>query len=144
MHALPHTYHVSISGNPQNNLALSADKLPGLAVAAPAEFDGPGDQWSPETLLMGAISSCFILSFRAISAASRFEWLTLECDCEGTLEAIERKMQFTTVTLKAKLTIPEGGDVEKAQKLLDKAERSCLVSNSLTSQVHLEAEVSVA
>ena len=42
--------------------------------SAPVEFDGPGDRWSPETLLIAAIADCFILTFRAIACATRMDW----------------------------------------------------------------------
>ena len=35
-----------------------------------AEFGGPGDLWSPETMLAGAVAGCFILTFRAAARAS--------------------------------------------------------------------------
>ena len=43
----------------------------------------------------------------------------------------------------ADLGIPAGADVERAKKLLQKAETNCLVANSLTSERHLTMEVAV-
>jgi organic hydroperoxide reductase OsmC/OhrA len=39
------------------------------------------------------------------------------------------------------LTVPAGTDVERAKKLLEKAELTCLVANSLSSERHLTMEV---
>jgi organic hydroperoxide reductase OsmC/OhrA len=39
------------------------------------------------------------------------------------------------------LTVPASADFERAKKLLEKAETSCLVANSLTSERHLSVEV---
>ncbi|MBD2857917.1 OsmC family protein [Spongiibacter sp. KMU-158] len=141
MHALPHHYRINALANGNENLALTAEGLPALAAAAPAEFDGPGDQWSPETLFLASISSCFILSFRAIATFSKFEWSQLECDVEGVLDKQERKMRFTGVTINAKLSVADGVDKEKAKSLLEKAEQNCLVSNSLACPVHLNISI---
>jgi organic hydroperoxide reductase OsmC/OhrA len=37
--------------------------------------------------------------------------------------------------------VPPGADVERAKKLLEKAEHTCLVANSLNSERHLTVEV---
>ena len=39
--------------------------------------------------------------------------------------------------------VPEGADVERGKKLLEKAESSCLVTNSLNSEVHLTMEIAL-
>jgi organic hydroperoxide reductase OsmC/OhrA len=61
----------------------------------------------------------------------------------GTVERIERVTRFTEVTLRAHLRIPDATDQEKARRVLDKAEHSCLISNSLKVPVHLQADVDV-
>ncbi|MCB1625441.1 MAG: OsmC family protein [Pseudomonadales bacterium] len=141
MHPFPHQYRVSIAGAPTGNVTLSSPGLTSLASAPPAEFGGPGDQWSPETLLTAALADCFVLSFRAVAAASKFEWRQLECDVEGTLDRIERVSLFTRFVIKAKLTVPGGADTERGKKLLEKAEQVCLISASLKAERHLQAEV---
>jgi organic hydroperoxide reductase OsmC/OhrA len=50
-------------------------------------------------------------------------------------------MLFTEFKIAARLTLPEGSDLERGKRLLEKAEQTCLVTNSLKSQVHLDATV---
>jgi peroxiredoxin-like protein len=144
MQALPHHYLVSASATADSHVALRADNVPEIVTAPPAEFGGPGDQWSPESLLVGAISDCFILSFRAIARASKLEWVELSCDTTGTLDRVERVTRFTHIAVNARLVVPEGTDTEKAAKLLHKAEESCLISNSLNAERELSTTVSIA
>ncbi|MCB1701783.1 MAG: OsmC family protein [Halioglobus sp.] len=144
MQDLPHHYHVSAEAEAEGNIALKADNLPQLVTAPPAEFGGPGDQWSPETLLVGAVADCFILTFRAISRASKLEWTGLECSAEGLLERVERVTRFTRFTVRATLTVPAGTDIEKARRLLEKSEEACLITRSMLAESHLEAQISVA
>lgn len=110
-------------------------------VDAPAEFDGPGDQWSPETLLTGAVANCFVLTFRAIAAASKLEWNAVRCDVESTLERVDNVTRFSRFDLKVRLTVPPGTDKERAQRIVEKAERGCMVTNSLVGERHLEAVI---
>lgn len=144
MQDLPHHYHVNASAEAEGNITLKAEDLPQLVTAPPAEFGGPGDQWSPETLLVGAVADCFILTFRAIARASKLEWTNLECSAEGVLDRVERVTRFTAFTVRATLTVPAGSDPDKARRLLEKAEGSCLVTRSMLAETHLEAEVIVA
>lgn len=109
--------------------------------AAPVEFGGPGGRWSPESLLVAAVADCFILTFRAIARASKLSWNTLQCDVEGTLARSEGKTRFTEFTIRATLQAPSDVDEEKARRMLDKAEADCLITNSLSSTVHLHTVV---
>ena len=144
MQDLPHHYVVTASGKVAGNVVLSSDGVADLDSAPPAEFGGPGDQWSPESLLVAAVADCFILSFRAIARASRLEWDSLSCEVEGTLERVERVTQFTGFAVSVTLQVPAGTDEEKARRLLEKAEHVCLITNSLKAESHLETAVHVA
>ena len=141
MEAFPHNYRVTANAQAKGNVALSSNGLPDLVTGPPAEFGGPGDIWSPETLFVGSISDCFILTFRAIAQASKLPWSLLECTAEGTLERIERSTKFTTINIKASVHVPAGTDVERVRRLLEKSEANCLITQSMNAVVHLETEV---
>jgi organic hydroperoxide reductase OsmC/OhrA len=53
-------------------------------------------------------------------------------------------MRFTRFDTHAKLTVPATTDVERAKRLLEKAELTCLVANSLSSERQLTLEVIAA
>jgi len=144
MQDLPHHYVVSASVAGQDNVTVSSHNLPDIETAGPPEFGGPGDVWSPETLLVAAVANCFILSFRAIARKAKLDWLTLECTAEGTLDKLDKFTQFTGFTVTAKLTIAQADDENKAGVLLEKAEKYCLITNSMKAGSHLDAEVVIA
>jgi len=141
MQPYPHLYLVRAAARPEGDVPVDADRLPTLQTAAPAEFDGPGDRWSPETLLCAAVADCFLLSFRSVARASKFDWRSLECSVEGKLDRVEGKSRFTHMHLRATLRVPTGTDEARAVRLLEKAEHVCLVSNSLSAERHLESTV---
>jgi peroxiredoxin-like protein len=143
MHPYPHRYTVQASGQPTGDVPLVAPSLPVLNTAPPAEFDGPGDRWSPETLLCAAVADCFILSFRAVARASKLDWTDVACTVDGTLDRVDGTTRFTEIVVKAALRVPEGTDHERATKLMEKAEHVCLISNSLVASRRLEPTVSV-
>ena len=144
MQDLPHHYVVSASAEGAANVIVSSEGLPDLETAGPAQFGGPGDVWSPEDMLVGSVANCLILSFRAIARAAKLDWLALECEAEGTLDKVEKLTQFVGFNVKATLTIPNEADRKKAGVILEKAEKYCLITNSMKAESHLETEVIVA
>jgi organic hydroperoxide reductase OsmC/OhrA len=142
MHPFPHRYAVSALAVPAGVVTLRSRELEDIQSSAPPEFGGPEGNWSPETLLVAAVADCFVLSFRAIASASRLEWLEIDCGGEGVLEKTDTGTRFTHINLEVRLRVPPGADVARAERLLEKAEKACLVSNSLNSEVHLTLHVS--
>jgi organic hydroperoxide reductase OsmC/OhrA len=143
MQDLPHHYVVSASVNGDGNVMVSGEGLPDLETAGPLQFGGPGNLWSPEDMLVGAVANCLILSFRAIARAAKLEWLALECEAKGELHKVEKLTQFIGFKVTAKLTIANESDLKKAGVILEKAEKYCLITNSLKAKPHLVTEVIV-
>lgn len=139
----PYPHHYAVSGEMEGAapIRLASPGLPDLESAPPAEFDGPGDRWSPETLLVGAVADCFLLTFRAVARASKYEWTRLRVEAEGVLDRAEGVTRFTEIRLRAALEAPAGADPATGERLLAKSEKACLISNSLQCPVHLEATV---
>jgi organic hydroperoxide reductase OsmC/OhrA len=122
-------------------VAVESAGLPVLATAPPAEFDGPGDVWSPETLMMAAIADCYVLTFRGVARAAKFEWDELNCEVEGVLERVDGVTRFSGYTNVATLKVRPGTDHAKAKELMERAERVCLVNNSLLGDRRLVVRV---
>lgn len=141
MKPLPHRYEVRITGGPAGRSTLASPGVADLAVDAPADFGGPGDAWSPEQLLLGAVESCFLLTFRAVAQASRIEFTSLAVHGEGVVDRVDGVLRFTEIVLRPRLTVAAGTDAARAQRALEKAERSCLVSASLSTPIRVEPEI---
>lgn len=141
---LPHRYRVRLTGGAEGHAEIAGAGVPSLTTAAPREFDGPGDAWSPEYLLLAAVSSCFLLTLRAVASASGLEFAALDCPCEGVVDKQERTLRFTSIVLRPRLQIRRESDREKALRVIEKSGRGCLVSASLATPVLLEATIDVA
>ena len=141
MKPLPHHYDVHLSGGPSGYAQLTTTGVPLLRTAPPADYDGPGDAWSPEHLLLAAVQACFLFTLRAIARAARVEFTRLELDAAGTVARKEGVTRFTEIVLRPKVTIAAGTDRQRMHQILEKAEQSCLVSASLSTPLRLESEV---
>jgi organic hydroperoxide reductase OsmC/OhrA len=137
----PHSYTVTAKGSASGAVSVVSTGLPAMATAPPPEFDGPGGVWSPETLFIAAVADCFILTFRGVSRAARYEWVGLEAHVDGTLERVSGVTQFVRYITRATLTVQSNADHGKARELLERAEKLCLVANSLRGERALEVQV---
>ena len=115
-----------------------------LNFSAPPEFQGEAGVWTPEHFFAAAIGACFVTTFRAIAEYSKFEYQGLQVEVEAMLEKEEGGFLFTRVIVQPILTIGGQADRERAVRLLEKAERACLISRSIRSQIELRPEIVVS
>jgi peroxiredoxin-like protein len=115
-----------------------------IDVATPPQFPG-GEEgiWSPEHLFVAAVSSCLMTTFIAIAEYSKLEYHSLDIQATGKLAKVEGKFMMTEVVLKPKLVIKDEKSVQKAERILHKAEAACLISRSIKSEIILETDVQV-
>ena len=144
MKPLPHRYEVRLSGGPSGYATVSTSGMPDLRSAPPLDYDGPGDAWSPEHLLLAAVETCFLFTFRAVAKASKIEFDALELSSEGIVDRQDGVTRFTEIVLRPRLTIHQGTDRDRALSVLQKSERTCLVSASLATPIRLESELVTA
>jgi len=141
MQDYPHHYVVSADAPAEGIIKVSSNGLETLPSLAPAEFGGPGDLWSPETFFVAAVADCFILTFRAVARGSHFEWNSVKCEVDGILDRVEKVTRFTEFHVHVTLHVPEGTDVHKAERLVEKSDHVCLVTNSLTAETILTSDI---
>lgn len=141
---LPHSYKINANAVKDGLYKISAENLNEIETAPPQNFGGPGNIWSPEDLFVATIADCFLMTFKAVSALSKLDWISLDVNADGILDRVNSKLQFTDVTLNAILKLKEGGNEERAIRLMHKAEQNCLVTNSLKTNVLLNAKVEFA
>ena len=141
MKPLPHRYDVRLNGGPGGYATLSTPGVPELKSAPPLDYDGPGDAWSPEHLLLAAVETCFLFTLRAVASASKVDFVSLDLAAEGTVDRRDGVTRFTEIVLRPRLTLPPGADPSRALRALEKSEKACLVSASLATPIRLEPEI---
>jgi organic hydroperoxide reductase OsmC/OhrA len=137
---LPHHYVARLEAGPSGHALVTADGLPGLRTAPPPGFDGPGDAWSPEHLLLAAVETCFLFTLRAVARASRVDFTACDVTAEGTVDRDDTALKFTKIVLRVRLGLPPAADRDRARRALEKAGRACLVSASLATPVRIEPD----
>lgn len=121
---------------------LRSRNLPTLEVATPPEFQGHEGIWTPEHLFVASVNACLMTTFLAIAANSKLEIVSFSSEAKGRLERVEQLgYQITEIHLRPRLTIRQPQDLERAARVLEKAEKNCFISNSIKSVVKIEPEI---
>jgi peroxiredoxin-like protein len=136
-----HYYNVDINWNTDRkglmcSPELNKDAGSCIEVATPPEFPkGMRGIWSPEHLFTAAVSSCLMTTFLSIAENSKLEFTAFSCKSKGKLEQVEGKFIMTEVILEPIVTISNEKDRERAERVLQKSEAACLISNSVKSTI---------
>lgn len=140
-----HSYQVRAKCTRSRSGVVASDEVPRpISFSAPPEFLGESGVWTPEHFFVAAVVSCYVSNFSGMSEMSKFGFVSLEVEAKGVLEKGREGWRFTEVRLHPALKIAREHDRERANRLLEKAERSCPVTRSISARITVEPTISVA
>jgi peroxiredoxin-like protein len=131
-------YKTSVLWTGEKKGTLTVAGKPPVEVATPPEFKGHEGIWSPEDLFVAALNSCIMTTFLTFAGRAGLAFEGYESEAEGTLEFVDELFAFTKIVVRPKVTLRPGADRKQAEEILHKAEKHCLVSNSIRTEVTLE------
>ncbi len=139
----PHYYKVDLTWTADRKGEIFSPELHDeIEVATPPQFTkGVEGVWSPEHLLTASVISCYMTTFLAIAENSKLEFEDFTCSSKGKLEQIDGKILMTEIILEPVLTISHKEDEEKAERILQKSEAACLISNSIKAKISLTTKI---
>lgn len=144
-----HYYNVEVNWNTERKGVMCSPELNKEAgtcieVATPPEFPkGMPGIWSPEHLFTAAVSSCLMTTFLSIAENSKLAYVSFCCQSRGKLEQVDGKFMMSEIILEPTVTIFNEKDREKAERVLQKSEAACLISNSVKSKVTMVPIINV-
>lgn len=138
-----HYYNVNLNWTSDRKGKISSPELHNIIeVATPPQFPkGIEGIWSPEHLLTASVVSCFMTTFLSIAENSKLEFDNFNCTAKGKLEQVEGKFLMTEIILEPTLLIKKETDADRAERILQKSEAACLISNSIKSKVTLNPTI---
>ena len=130
-----HQYYFEVQLNWQEGrkgILTATDVKDTIRVATPPEFSGGvPDMWSPEHLFLSALSSCFMTTYLAIAEKSHLVISHYECNVIGQIALVEGHLEFIAINLFPKIYVAVTNDIVKANEVLAKAYKHCIVANSI-------------
>ena len=141
---LEHEYLVEARCTAPKSGVVSAHAiLPSISFSAPPEFQGEPGRWTPEHFLVAAVASCFVSTFSNMAQMSRLEYLAFELSAKGVISRAEGPWRFTEIQLSPRVTLQKEQQRDLALRLLEKADKNCLIARSLNCKTVLEPTLRV-
>jgi organic hydroperoxide reductase OsmC/OhrA len=144
-----HSYRATISwtGETRDYEGYSREysvAVPGKAMlrgSADAVFKGDASLHNPEDLLLISLATCHMLSYLAVCARLGIVVLSYEDHAEGTMAIKDRRMRFTEIVLRPRVTITQELDETRAMAAHEQAHDECFIANSVNFPVRHEATI---
>lgn len=139
-----HHYKINVKWNEGRIGTLSSDSFPQIMVATPPEFlKGVAGVWSPEHLFVSSVAICLMTTFLAIAENSSLAFKSFNCEADGKLEKVEGKLMISEIELRPEVEVTEEKFIEKAERIIEKSEKACLISNSIKTKIILKPSILV-
>ena len=128
--------------------AISPEAAPDVIWCSGAHpgVGGVGDVPCSGDLLLGALAACQEVTLRMVAAAMGIQIESLEVEAIGDLDLRgtlgmdrEAPVGFSSIRCESRVKIKDDGRPDRARRLLENAERYCVVLNTLRSGVPVQS-----
>lgn len=115
-----------------------------IAGGPPPVFRGIEGKWTPEDMLLSSVNTCTLSTFTGYCERKHFEFVSYECEAEGTLEHDGTNYKFSKIILRPKIGVKSEEDIETAREYIDRAHDLCFMGYSVKADIIIEPEIFVA
>jgi organic hydroperoxide reductase OsmC/OhrA len=136
-----HFYETQMEWTERRRGLLGAEGLPSMTVSTPPEFHGEAGFWTPEHLFVAAAESCLMATFLGVASNSKLPVVSYRSTASGRLEKIEGAgLRFSEITIRPIIELESTLDRERAERILAKAHKGCLIANSMMVAFQVQPE----
>src|SRR5262249_54516215 len=133
-------YTTEIEWKSKRKAALRSAGLAPLMLSTPPEFKGEPGFWTPEHLFVAAAEACLMATFLGVAENSRLQIVSYRSKATGKLEWAEGAgFRFTEIVISPEVVIERSEDQARAERIMAKAEKGCLIANSMLANLRVEA-----
>ncbi len=106
----------------------------------PVEFAGLGNGFSPEDYFALALSNCFIATFKVIASKSKLSFETVSVNLELILD-LDENQRMIMKEAQLKVILKGAENQERALRILEKTTKSCMILNSVKTNIIFNFEL---
>jgi organic hydroperoxide reductase OsmC/OhrA len=117
---------------------VAADGRPVIAGSSDPVFRGDADRWTPEHLLLAALSQCHLLSYLHLCAVNGVTVTAYVDHAHATMRQVGHGGHFTEAVLRPRVEVAASDQVETAYALHAQAHERCFIANSVNFPVRHE------
>ena len=140
MSRFPIEYEIELHKTDGEPMGIAAGHRPHIVVGPPSEFGGSDEWWSPEHLLVSAVTSCMAATFFALAERAKIHVGRYRCHAHGFLDRFEGRTAFSAMHLAIEVTVLRD-DMERTRVVVHDAKEHCFVAASLRCPVELTVDV---
>lgn len=122
---------------------MSSEGKAALRISSPPEFKGKAGYWTPEDVFVGAVEMCQMLTFIGLAQRQQLPFVSYKSSATGTLEFVDGQYRFTRIVISPNVVIDEPATEADVLALLREAHKRCLIANSITAVVEVNANIIV-
>ncbi|WP_373894037.1 OsmC family protein [Virgibacillus sp. CBA3643] len=115
-------------------------------ISIPTEMDGPGVGTNPDEMLLGAAATCYIITLAAMIERADLPLKEMALESEGIVDVTNGIFTYKKIIHKPTVTLKEGSqeaDYKKLGKLVEKAEKNCMISRAIQGNVEIELQANI-
>jgi|SRR5690625_140696 len=116
-------------------------------VSIPLEMDGPGVGTNPDEMLLGAAATCYVITLAAMTERAKLPLEEMSLDSEGVVDVTKGVITYKKIIHKPTVVLQKQAseaDHKKLEKLVEKAEKSCMISRALRGNVAIELQPNIS
>ncbi|WP_338556813.1 OsmC family protein [Paenibacillus sp. KS-LC4] len=110
-------------------------------ISIPQEMGGPGTGTNPDEMLLGAASTCYLITLAAMLERSGITPQELTLESEAIVDVTNNMFTYEQITHKPRIVLKaDASESErtKAMRLAHRAEESCMISRAVAGNVSIE------
>lgn len=112
-------------------------------ISIPPEMDGPGVGTNPDEMLLGAAATCYLITLAAMIERANLPLEEMSLASEGIVDVTRGIITYKKIIHKPVVSLTEEAtkeDLSKLEKLVNNAEKSCMISRALQGNVEIELQ----
>lgn len=112
-------------------------------ISIPTEMDGPGIGTNPDEMLLGAAATCYLITLAASLERSDIEIASLSLSSEAIVDVTNGIFTFRKIIHRPHVVLKkeqEPKQMEKIKRLVELAEKNCMISKAINGNVEVELE----
>ncbi|WP_404456022.1 OsmC family protein [Virgibacillus necropolis] len=115
-------------------------------ISIPPEMDGPGVGTNPDEMLLGAAATCYLITLAAMIERADLPLNEMSLESDGIVDVTNGVFTYKKIIHKPSVSLTASAteaDYSKVEKLVTKAEKSCMISRALQGNVEMELQPTI-
>lgn len=137
-------YNTELEWISEKKGVINSNAKSNIQVACPPEFGGHSGIWSPEDLFVASVEVCMLTTFLWYINKENITIKSYNSKAEGTAEMISGVFKFSLIHIKMEIEISEEKDYTYIEKILKKVKQTCMISNSINTEVIIDPEIIIS